>query len=87
MRISKRERALREDAHTEDGQRLVGDAGKLAVLRGGNGLEAVGQMNDLVKMAHHNYGQGRSDTLQAEPDEYHRHDEPFRESPNPSKSR
>lgn len=40
--ISKLWHVFQEDAHTEDRQRLVGNASKLAVLRGGNGLKAVG---------------------------------------------
>ena len=42
------------DARTKDGHRLVGNASKLAVLSGGNGLEALGQMDKLVEMTHHN---------------------------------
>lgn len=30
----------------------MGDTSKLAVLGGSNGLEAIGQLDDLVEMAH-----------------------------------
>ena len=47
----------------------MGNASKLAVLGGGNGLIAFGQVNKLVEMAHHNYKQRMSDTHQLDPDE------------------
>ena len=58
--------SLERRTHTEDRQTLVGNASKLAVLGGGNGLEAVGQRNNLVKMTHYNYNQRKSDLHHAD---------------------
>jgi hypothetical protein len=43
---------LQKGLNTKDRLGLVGNTGKLAVLGGGNGLEAIRQLNDLVEVAH-----------------------------------